>query len=309
MEEIGIEMGFLTTLDSKSEVLVRALAERTILRGVKDPQSLLSSVPPSPFPPSNYVQVGPFYLARGPLALPASSSQSSYILTPSVQANLLSLARILLTNAKYPVLIEGPTSAGKTSSIAYLAKHTGHAFVRVNNHEHTDVSEYLGTYRSNPTTGKLEWADGVLVRAMKQGAWIVLDELNLAPTEVVEALNRLLDENREIVVPETGETVKPVLGFALFATQNPGGGKNGYGGRKVLSRALRNRFLEVQFGGVPTGEVVQILEGVDGGVPRSRAEVIVKVYEELGKRRQVGRVFERREGFVTLRDLFRWVQS
>ena len=32
---------------------------------------------------------------------------------------------------------------------------------------------------------------GVLVEAMKKGHWIILDELNLAPTDVLEALNRV----------------------------------------------------------------------------------------------------------------------
>lgn len=57
-----------------------------------------------------------------------------------------------------------------------------------------------------------------------------MDELNLAPTEVLEALNRLLDDNRELFIPETQEIVKPHPHFMLFATQNPPGL---YGGRKV----------------------------------------------------------------------------
>lgn len=32
--------------------------------------------------------------------------------------------------------------------------------------------------------------EGALVTALRRGHWLVLDELNLAPTEVLEALNR-----------------------------------------------------------------------------------------------------------------------
>lgn len=65
---------------------------------------------------------------------------------------------------------------------------------------------------------------------MRRGHWIILDELNLAPTDVLEALNRLLDDNRELFVAETQEVIKAHPGFMLFATQNPPGL---YGGRKV----------------------------------------------------------------------------
>ena len=83
----------------------------------------------------------------------------------------------------------------------------------------------------------------------------MLDELNLAPTDVLEALNRLLDDNRELLVPETSEVVRPHPHFMLFATQNPPGS---YGGRKVLSRAFRNRFLEMQMDEIPEAELSQI---------------------------------------------------
>ena len=126
----------------------------------------------------DYVKFGPFYLAKGPLP---QDPMEHYIMTPSVETKLKDLARIILTR-KFPVLIEGPTSAGKTSSIEYLAKQTGHEFIRINNHEHTDIQEYIGSYVSDPTTGKLVFKDGLLVQALRKGSWIVLDELNLAPT-------------------------------------------------------------------------------------------------------------------------------
>jgi midasin len=43
---------------------------------------------------------------------------------------------------------------------------------------------------------------------MRLGCWIILDELNLAPSDVLEALNRVLDDNRELFVPETQTLIK-----------------------------------------------------------------------------------------------------
>ena len=42
---------------------------------------------------------------------------------------------------------------------------------------------------------------GVLVDAMRKGHWIILDELNLAPSDVLEALNRVLSKQYLVVAP------------------------------------------------------------------------------------------------------------
>lgn len=46
---------------------------------------------------------------------------------------------------------------------------------------------------------------------------------------------QLLDDNRELFIPETQETVVAHPMFMLFATQNPPGH---YGGRKVYPRIV-----------------------------------------------------------------------
>ena len=76
---------------------------------------------------------------------------------------------------------------------------------------------------------------------MKNGHWVILDELNLARSEILESLNRLLDENRELFVAETQTHIKPHPSFRIFATQNPAS----YGGRKELSKAFKNRFVQI----------------------------------------------------------------
>lgn len=116
---------------------------------------------------------------------------------------------------------------------------------------------------------------------MRKGHWIILDELNLAPTDVLEALNRVLDDNRELFIPETQETVKADPNFMLFATQNPPGA---YGGRKMLSRAFRNRFVELHFNEIPPSELEIILQK-RCQMPPSYAKKMISVMTDL----QVGK--------------------
>jgi midasin len=140
------------------------------------------------------------------------------------------------------------------------------------------------------------------VEAVRKGYWIVLDELNLAPSEVLEALNRLLDDNQELFIPETQETVVPHPNFLLFATQNPPGI---YGGRKVLSRAFRNRFVELHVDDIPDDELTTILE-LRCKIPPSYCKCMISTLKELQLRRSTSSVFAGKRSFITPRDLFRW---
>ena len=73
--------------------------------------------------------------------------------TRAGSCNFLSLYR------NHPVLLQGPTSAGKTSLAQWLAKATGHKCLRINNHEHTDLQEYVGMYTAN-SQGQLVFQEG-----------------------------------------------------------------------------------------------------------------------------------------------------
>lgn len=303
----GFCMGFLTLLSQTSENLVMPLIMDHLLGDSTTKQrrqSILSQPPKTPTDGRPYVRFlnkekdRQYWMMQG---VEPPQEREDYIRTAYVERNLLNLVRATSTR-RFPILIQGPTSAGKTSMIEYLAQFSGNKFVRINNHEHTDLQEYLGTYVSG-SDGKLRFQEGVLVQAMRHGHWIVLDELNLAPTDVLEALNRLLDDNRELLIPETQEIVRPHESFMLFATQNPPGL---YGGRKVLSRAFRNRFLELHFDDIPENELGYILQMRCRNTAPSDCERIVAVYKELSRLRQNSRVFEQKNSFATLRDLFRW---
>ncbi|KAM6280529.1 midasin isoform 1-T1 [Porphyrio hochstetteri] len=292
----GFSLSFLTQLDRGSHPVVQKLICQHIVSG--NIKSLLKQQIPKP-QGGSFILIERYWISAGDKE---PTVDETYVLTPSVKLNLKDIARVVSAGT-HPVLIQGETSVGKTSLIRWLAAATGNHCVRINNHEHTDIQEYIGCYTSD-ASGKLVFKEGILIDAMRKGYWIVLDELNLAPTDVLEALNRLLDDNRELFITETQEVVKAHPRFMLFATQNPPGL---YGGRKVLSRAFRNRFVELHFDELPSFELETILHK-RCSLPPSYCSKLVKVMLDLQSYRRGSTVFAGKHGFITLRDLFRWAE-
>ncbi|PIO74103.1 hypothetical protein TELCIR_03904 [Teladorsagia circumcincta] len=54
----------------------------------------------------------------------------------------------------------------------------------------TSSGRYMGSYVGD-SNGRLVFREGALVKAVRNGSWVILDELNLAPTDIIEALNRV----------------------------------------------------------------------------------------------------------------------
>lgn len=85
-------------------------------------------------------------------------------------------------------------------------------------------------------------SDGPLLHAIKTGAWLLLDELNLASQSVLEGLNAVLDHRSEVFIPELDQTFTCPPTFRVFGAQNP---LQEGGGRKGLPRSFLNRFARV----------------------------------------------------------------
>ena len=173
-----------------------------------------------------------------------------FALTPTFKKHLIDILRVI-TLSEYAVLLEGPTSCGKTFTIEYIAKKIGQKLLRINNNQNTEVEEYMGSYTMD-SSGKFYYQEGFLIKAVKEGHWIILDEINLAPSEVLEALNRLLDDNRELYIPEMQKTIKAHKNFKIFAAMNP---SETYAGRKDLSDAFKNRFIHIFFDDIPYDDI------------------------------------------------------
>lgn len=142
-----------------------------------------------------------------------------------------------------PCLLEGPTSASKTSVILYLAALLRQPVARLNLSAQTDTGELIGRY--TPSEEGWRWSDGLVVEALSRGWWLILDELNLAEPQVLERLNSLLERSPSLTLSERdgrliGGAGAPIHErFRVFATMNPAE----YVGRAPLSPAYRDRWL------------------------------------------------------------------
>ena len=95
----------------------------------------------------------------------------------------------------------GETGAGKTSIIRYLAYLTQNNFRRFNLNAQTEKSDFIGGHKPG-NDRSFVWEDRILVEAMQKGYWLVLDEINLAPSQVIERINSLLDDDGFLVITE-----------------------------------------------------------------------------------------------------------
>ncbi len=104
---------------------------------------------------------------------------------------------------------------------------------------------------SKQSTGRFEWIDGPLLRALQEGHWLMLDNANLCSASVLDRLNSLFEVNGSLVISERGvvdgkvPVVRPHPNFRVFMCLDPRHGE--------LSRAMRNRGIEISL--LPQPEV------------------------------------------------------
>ena len=135
------------------------------------------------------------------------------------------------------VIIIGPKGTGKTSLVRDFAKNKNINLESINFSLRTRESHLVGT--KTLTDGTVSFDEGLLIKSMKRGDMLYLDEINSAEADVLLRLDEALDDRRQIVLKEsTGEVVKAKEGWFVVATINP----LSHSGTKELPPQLLSRF-------------------------------------------------------------------
>jgi nitric oxide reductase NorQ protein len=186
-----------------------------------------------------------------------------------------------------PALLIGETGTGKTTLIKDLAEQAGKKWLRFNLTGETTVDEFVGKYTLE--NGQTKWQDGVLLYAMRQGLWLIVDEINVALPEILFVLHSLLDDDKSVLVAQhNGEVVKPSPDFKFFATMNP---VEEYAGTKDLNKAFMSRFGMIVKLDYPKPEYEKAILMHKAGIDQPTADKLVDIAIMLRKAKQDGEIF------------------
>jgi nitric oxide reductase NorQ protein len=146
----------------------------------------------------------------------------------------------LLTKAfetKLFVLIIGPKGTGKTTLVRKFASHMKKELLSVNFSLRTRESHLIGT--KTLEKGEVSFVEGMLVKSMRDGKMLYLDEVNAAEADVLLRLDEALDDRRQLILKEAeGQIVNAAADWFVIATINP----LSHVGTKELPPQLLSRF-------------------------------------------------------------------
>lgn len=259
-----------------------------------------------------------------PLNLTKHNHEIELVLTDSMK-KLLNLVLDVSTNP-INVLLEGPTGVGKTAVIKEAARLSGKKFIRCNMSSSTSISTIFGSSFPQNKNEKIEvtFIPGPFTEAFCKGYWLLLDEFNLAPDNVLSSIENALDTSVLTLATESAEEgflfenrkyveYKKHKNFRLFCTQNPNSGLF-KGKREQHSASMLSRFSPVVINPMTDKEIQLILKtkiarnGIIPEMADKYATKMTKTHKEI--KTSISKCdLERNQAYneITVRDALRWV--
>ncbi|WP_342601011.1 MoxR family ATPase [Psychrobacillus sp. FSL H8-0483] len=147
---------------------------------------------------------------------------------------------LIAISLKKPVLLKGPTGAGKTKLAETVSQFFSQPVQSINCSVDLDAEALLGfkTIVLKDGMNEISFVEGPVIEAMKKGHILYIDEINMAKSETLPILHSVLDYRRMLTNPFTGEVIHAHPDFSVIAAIN-----EGYIGTTPMNEALKNRFV------------------------------------------------------------------
>ena len=167
---------------------------------------------------------------------------------------------IIKSKIFFPVFVTGLSGNGKTLMIEQVCAQLKRELYRVNITIETDEDDLMGGHSLE--NGNIIFREGPVVKAMRKGAVLLLDEVDLGSNKLM-CLQSVL-EGKGYLIKKTGEWVTPKEGFTILATANTKGQGSEDGkfiGTQIMNEAMLERFaITMQQEYPPVKTELKILE-------------------------------------------------
>ncbi len=175
---------------------------------------------------------------------------------------------------KLPVMLKGPTGSGKTRLVEYMAWKLGRPLYTVACHEDLSGNDLIGRYIIKGD--EVEWIDGPLLMAIKNGGIVYLDEVVEARKDTVVVIHPLTDYRRYLLVEKLGKIFYAPDDFMLVISYNPGYQSV----LKELKQSTRQRFVSISLGWPEEDLETQIVQQ-ETGINVETAKKLVKAANKI----------------------------
>ena len=195
-----------------------------------------------------------------------------YVLTEKSCERMAMLIHYILSGI--PVLLEGPTGTSKTRTTLIACEYITKIYnkdskyddslLRFNLSAETKIDDLLVKFTGdNNSASGLKIEEGQFFKAYTRGHKILLDEINLAPREVLECIQQALD-SKVLSVECSGRVLQKYdmnKNFGIIATQNPNKGAFA-NKRQELGLGFLSRFQKISFPNFTKEELIDIAKGL-----------------------------------------------
>ena len=175
---------------------------------------------------------------------------------------------------KLPVLLNGPTGSGKTRLVEHMAWRLSRPLYTVACHDDLSANDLTGRYIIKGD--EVEWIDGPLLMAVREGGIAYLDEIVDARKDVTVVIHPLTDHRRYLPVEKRGKIFHAPDEFMMVISYNP----NYQSILKELKPSTRQRFISVNLGW-PVEELEVRIVCREAGVEEETAGKLVRAANRI----------------------------
>lgn len=217
-------------------------------------------------------------------ARPVGSSDPEEPTPDDAETDIELIARIQAQN-NYAVNLIGHSGTGKSLLGEYIAAVRNQPLVTINMDGDVHTEDILGMHRLQTSTGRqissdeaetmldeatetgelpeqvtTVWKDGPVTRAYRYGWYLIINEINAAPAEVLLALFSMLERDDKLHLKGNDELIEGHEQFRLLTTMNPQDG--GYHGTNELNTAFANRLIPHKVDFLPPKKEIELIDRI-----------------------------------------------